>query len=119
MVNTRIDAELAAAVRNALQALLPQIHAEIREEFCTAVGTVEEQEKNFQWSLRKSTFNHLMCIPFTDKDCKKNTAASTSGQANKKPGALGRVFAINEDHATKTSGFLATIHDTTSDVPSI
>nr|GFD30696.1 putative reverse transcriptase domain, aspartic peptidase domain protein [Tanacetum cinerariifolium] len=53
------------------------------------------------------------------KDCKKNTAASTSGHADKKPGASGRVFAITEDHATKTSGFLATIHDTTSDVPSI
>nr|GFB66308.1 zinc finger, CCHC-type, retrotransposon Gag domain protein [Tanacetum cinerariifolium] len=39
--------------------------------------------------------------------------------ADKKPGASGRVFAITEDHATKTSGFLATIHDTTSDVPSI
>nr|GEZ52037.1 hypothetical protein [Tanacetum cinerariifolium] len=38
------------------------------------------------------------------KDCKKNTAASTSGQADKKPSALGRVFAITEDHATKTSG---------------
>nr|GFD29700.1 hypothetical protein [Tanacetum cinerariifolium] len=37
------------------------------------------------------------------KDCKKNTTASTSGQANKKPGALGRVFAITEDHTTKTS----------------
>nr|GFD45815.1 hypothetical protein [Tanacetum cinerariifolium] len=34
------------------------------------------------------------------KDCKKNTAASTSGQADKKPGASGRVFAITEDHAT-------------------
>nr|GFC54246.1 hypothetical protein [Tanacetum cinerariifolium] len=38
------------------------------------------------------------------KDCKKNTTASTSGQAEKKPGASGRVFAITEDHATKTSG---------------
>nr|GFA96119.1 putative reverse transcriptase domain-containing protein [Tanacetum cinerariifolium] len=38
------------------------------------------------------------------KDCKKNTTASTSGRANKKPGALGCVFAITEDHATKTSG---------------
>nr|GFB21556.1 reverse transcriptase domain-containing protein [Tanacetum cinerariifolium] len=104
------------------------------------------------------------------KECKKNTTASTSGQADKKPGASSRVFAITEDHATKTSehhatidcrsyrvifgdihtpefiyhgsllgksmqiisalqartlmshgckGFLATIHDTTSDVPSI
>nr|GFB64446.1 hypothetical protein [Tanacetum cinerariifolium] len=30
MVNTRTDAELAAAVQNALQTLLPQIRAEIR-----------------------------------------------------------------------------------------
>nr|GFC01363.1 putative reverse transcriptase domain-containing protein [Tanacetum cinerariifolium] len=37
------------------------------------------------------------------KDCKKNTAASTSGQADKKPGASGHVFTITEDHATKTS----------------
>nr|GFA95782.1 putative reverse transcriptase domain-containing protein [Tanacetum cinerariifolium] len=37
------------------------------------------------------------------KDCKKNTTASTSGQADKKPGASGRVFSITEDHATKTS----------------
>nr|GFC43607.1 hypothetical protein [Tanacetum cinerariifolium] len=34
------------------------------------------------------------------KDCKKNTTASTSSQA----GASGRVFATTEDHATKTSG---------------
>nr|GFC15205.1 hypothetical protein [Tanacetum cinerariifolium] len=33
------------------------------------------------------------------KDCKKNTTVSTSGQADKKPGASGRVFAITEDHA--------------------
>nr|GFC18957.1 hypothetical protein [Tanacetum cinerariifolium] len=37
------------------------------------------------------------------KDYKKNTTASTSGQADKKPGASGRVFTITEDHATKTS----------------
>nr|GFC39013.1 putative reverse transcriptase domain, aspartic peptidase domain protein [Tanacetum cinerariifolium] len=38
------------------------------------------------------------------KDCKKNTTGSTSGQADKKPGASGRVFAITEGHATNTSG---------------
>nr|GFC64278.1 hypothetical protein [Tanacetum cinerariifolium] len=37
------------------------------------------------------------------KDCKKNTTASTSGQADKKPGALGRVFTITEGHAVNTS----------------
>nr|GFC27438.1 hypothetical protein [Tanacetum cinerariifolium] len=35
MVNTRTDAELSVGVQNALQTLLPQIHAEIREEFRT------------------------------------------------------------------------------------
>nr|GFC08192.1 zinc finger, CCHC-type, retrotransposon Gag domain protein [Tanacetum cinerariifolium] len=37
------------------------------------------------------------------KDCKKNTTASTFGQADKKPGASGRVFAIIEGHAANTS----------------
>nr|GFC00573.1 hypothetical protein [Tanacetum cinerariifolium] len=43
------------------------------------------------------------------KDCKKNTTASTSGQADKKPGASGCVFAIAKDHATKTSGTITGI----------
>nr|GFB24854.1 hypothetical protein [Tanacetum cinerariifolium] len=38
MVNTRTDADLSAAVQNALQALLSQIHAEIHEEFRTSSG---------------------------------------------------------------------------------
>nr|GEX26130.1 zinc finger, CCHC-type, retrotransposon Gag domain protein [Tanacetum cinerariifolium] len=38
MVNTRTDADLLVAVQNALQTLLPQIRAEIREEFCTSSG---------------------------------------------------------------------------------
>nr|GEU32828.1 hypothetical protein [Tanacetum cinerariifolium] len=37
------------------------------------------------------------------KDCKKNTTTSTFGQADKKPGASGRVFAITEGHAANTS----------------
>nr|GEW11972.1 zinc finger, CCHC-type, retrotransposon Gag domain protein [Tanacetum cinerariifolium] len=103
------------------QTLLPQIHAEIREEFRTSsgpfdaggnpppvtihtwlecfnkqkphsfekatapvdaknwishmekifdvmgsAGTEEEQAKNFQWGLRRSTLNHLMCMSYTD-----------------------------------------------------
>nr|GFB15498.1 hypothetical protein [Tanacetum cinerariifolium] len=38
MVNTCTDADLSAVVHNALQTLLPQIHAEIREEFRTSSG---------------------------------------------------------------------------------
>nr|GEX04985.1 hypothetical protein [Tanacetum cinerariifolium] len=38
MVNTRTDADFSAAVQNALQTLLPQICAEIREEFRTSFG---------------------------------------------------------------------------------
>nr|GFC68348.1 putative reverse transcriptase domain, aspartic peptidase domain protein [Tanacetum cinerariifolium] len=41
------------------------------------------------------------------KDCKKNTTTSTSGQADKKPGASGRVLA---SHAANTSEF-PSIHD--------
>nr|GFA55578.1 hypothetical protein [Tanacetum cinerariifolium] len=38
MVNTRIGADLSAAVQNALQTLLPHIRVEIREEFRTSSG---------------------------------------------------------------------------------
>nr|GEY60307.1 zinc finger, CCHC-type, retrotransposon Gag domain protein [Tanacetum cinerariifolium] len=41
MVNTRTDAELSAAVQNALQTLLPQILAKIREEFRTSSGPLD------------------------------------------------------------------------------
>nr|GFD44010.1 hypothetical protein [Tanacetum cinerariifolium] len=36
------------------------------------------------------------------KDCKKNTTVVTPGQADKKPGTSGRVFAITEGHAANT-----------------
>nr|GFD49860.1 zinc finger, CCHC-type, retrotransposon Gag domain protein [Tanacetum cinerariifolium] len=39
MVNTRTDADLSAAVQNALQTLLPQIREEICEEFRTGSGS--------------------------------------------------------------------------------
>nr|GFC56368.1 zinc finger, CCHC-type, retrotransposon Gag domain protein [Tanacetum cinerariifolium] len=31
-----------------------------------AAGTEEEKAKNFQWGLRRSTLNHLMCMSYTD-----------------------------------------------------
>nr|GEY36458.1 reverse transcriptase domain-containing protein [Tanacetum cinerariifolium] len=43
------------------------------------------------------------------KDCKKNTTTSTSGQADKKPCASGRVFAITEGQTANTSEHHATI----------
>nr|GEY38521.1 hypothetical protein [Tanacetum cinerariifolium] len=39
MVNTRTDADLSAAIQNALQTLLPQIREEIHEEFRTGSGS--------------------------------------------------------------------------------
>nr|GFA30828.1 hypothetical protein [Tanacetum cinerariifolium] len=39
MVNTRTDTDLAAAVQNALQAMLSRIREEIREEFRTGSGS--------------------------------------------------------------------------------
>nr|GEV68336.1 retrotransposon Gag protein [Tanacetum cinerariifolium] len=217
MVNTRTDADLSAAVQNALQTLLPQIRAKIREEFRTSsrpsdaggnpppvtihtwlerfnkqkphsfekatapvdaknwishmekifdvmgsAGTEEEQTKNFQWGLCRSTLNHLICMSYTDVvqianaarnyeilqerddddaerpdkrrggsnnhhssnnnysgnnnrlNFKSIQSSSTHKHdpnitADKKPGASGRVFAITEDHATKTSGTITGI----------
>ncbi|GJZ71541.1 putative reverse transcriptase domain-containing protein [Tanacetum coccineum] len=37
-------------------------------------------------------------------DCKKDTGASSSGHADKKPDASGRVFALTQDQAANTSG---------------
>ncbi|GJU78692.1 putative reverse transcriptase domain-containing protein [Tanacetum coccineum] len=79
MVNTRTDAELAAAVQAAVDAMLPQIRDQVREEYRTgavasgskvfpssrtraleerAAGTAEEQAKNFRWGLHKSILDH-------------------------------------------------------------
>nr|GFB94748.1 hypothetical protein [Tanacetum cinerariifolium] len=37
-----------------------------REYHSIPAGTEEEQAKNFQWGLRRSTLNHLMCMSYTD-----------------------------------------------------
>nr|GFB31813.1 hypothetical protein [Tanacetum cinerariifolium] len=39
-----------------------------------AAGTEEEQAKNFQWGIRRSTLNHLMCMSYTDVAQVANTA---------------------------------------------
>ncbi|GJR80766.1 putative reverse transcriptase domain-containing protein [Tanacetum coccineum] len=38
------------------------------------------------------------------RDCKKNTGASSSGHADKKPDASGRVFALTQDQAANATG---------------
>nr|GEZ82607.1 hypothetical protein [Tanacetum cinerariifolium] len=72
-------------------------------------GNGRDQRNRGQQSNRSANFDSQQSRGPSEgysypKDCKKNTTASTSGQADKKPGASGRVFAITEDHATKTSG---------------
>ncbi|GJR11209.1 putative reverse transcriptase domain-containing protein [Tanacetum coccineum] len=41
--------------------------------------------------------------PSFQRDCKKNIGASSSGHADKKPDASGRVFALTQDQAANTS----------------
>nr|GFD35548.1 hypothetical protein [Tanacetum cinerariifolium] len=57
----------------------------------------DRHQPTTQQSSHRNHADHLQ------KDCKKDTTASTSGQADKKPGIPGRVFAITEGHAAKTS----------------
>nr|GFB50438.1 hypothetical protein [Tanacetum cinerariifolium] len=98
MVNTRTDADLSAAVQNALRLCFPRFaqkfarssvpvldrrmlwksptapvdaenwisHMEKIFDDMGSAGTEEEQAKNFQWGLRRSTHNHLMCMSYTD-----------------------------------------------------
>nr|GFA63610.1 hypothetical protein [Tanacetum cinerariifolium] len=67
---------------------------------CTTCGRRHPGE------CRRATGTYFKCgqAGHLQKDCKKDTTASTSGQADKKPGASGRVFAITEGHAAITSG---------------
>nr|GFD12670.1 hypothetical protein [Tanacetum cinerariifolium] len=72
---------------------------------CTTCGRIHPGE------CRRAAGTCFKCgqTGHLQKDCKKNTTASTSGQADKKPGASGHVFTITEDHATKTSGTITGI----------
>ncbi|GJY48924.1 integrase, catalytic region, zinc finger, CCHC-type containing protein [Tanacetum coccineum] len=48
---------------------------------------------------------HVLAIAgHLQRDCKKNIGASSSGHADKKPDASGRVFALTQDQAANTSG---------------
>nr|GFC56855.1 hypothetical protein [Tanacetum cinerariifolium] len=72
---------------------------------CTTCG------RRYQGKCRRAAGTCFKCgqAGHLQKDCKKNTTTSTSGQADKKPGASGRVFAITEGQAANTSEHHATI----------
>ncbi|GJS40600.1 putative reverse transcriptase domain-containing protein [Tanacetum coccineum] len=75
----------------------------------------DRQRSDMQGSDRQSSdrFNQLR-VPSSpgyplraghlQRDCKKNIGASSSGHADKKPDASGRVFALTQDQAANTSG---------------
>nr|GFD06867.1 hypothetical protein [Tanacetum cinerariifolium] len=66
---------------------------------CTTCG------RRHQGECRRAAGTCFKCgqAGHLQKDCRKNTTTSTSGQADKKPGASGRVFAITEGQAANTS----------------
>nr|GFD11116.1 hypothetical protein [Tanacetum cinerariifolium] len=66
---------------------------------CTTCG------RRHQGECRRAAGTYFKCgqAGHIQKDCRKNTTTSTSGQVDKKPGALGRVFSITEGQAANTS----------------
>nr|GFB64438.1 hypothetical protein [Tanacetum cinerariifolium] len=61
MVNTCTDADLSAAVQNALQTLLPQIRTEIREQFRTSSGSSDAGGNPPLISHMEKIFNVMGC----------------------------------------------------------
>nr|GFC78934.1 reverse transcriptase domain-containing protein [Tanacetum cinerariifolium] len=72
---------------------------------CTTCG------RRHQGECRRAAGTCFKCgqAGHLQKDYKKNTTTSKSGQADKKPGASGRVFTITEGQAANTSEHHATI----------
>ncbi|GJW28994.1 hypothetical protein Tco_0045869 [Tanacetum coccineum] len=137
--------------RAVLSSVFPSSRTRALEE--RAVGTAEEQAKNFRWGLHKSILDHVMCIQFSDvlqlrknsgpgldqrnrrsaihhrstnpgyhdvqvlmelaqcgqarsfcqRDCKKNTVASLSGHADKKPEHQACLCTYPQDQARQSS----------------
>ncbi|GKC44191.1 retrotransposon protein, putative, ty1-copia subclass [Tanacetum coccineum] len=54
--------------------------------------------------LNVETLGSFRIDVYLQRDCKKNTGASSSGHADKKPDASVRVFALTQDQAANTSG---------------
>nr|GFB82239.1 hypothetical protein [Tanacetum cinerariifolium] len=123
MVNTRTDAELTAAVWNALQTLLPQIHAEIREEFRTGSGpsgSGGNPPPIFEVMGCEDAFKTRLAV----YKFEGNALAWWKAYKQAKGGDAWLITIISALQARTLlsngyEGFLATIHDTTSGVPSI
>nr|GEU66437.1 hypothetical protein [Tanacetum cinerariifolium] len=85
MVNTRTDTDLSAAVQNALQALLPQIREEIREEFHTGSGSSNAGGNPppvtiHTWLERFNKQKPHSLISFQENQNKKNPKTPHSGR---------------------------------------
>ncbi|GJR96476.1 putative nucleotidyltransferase, ribonuclease H [Tanacetum coccineum] len=66
MVNTRTDAELAAAVQAAVDAMLPQIREQVREEYRNGASGSEEQAQELSWGHHRVILDRILCMEFTD-----------------------------------------------------
>nr|GFC17860.1 putative reverse transcriptase domain, aspartic peptidase domain protein [Tanacetum cinerariifolium] len=82
---------------------------------CTTCGRIHQGE------CRRAAGTCFKCgqAGHLQKDCKKNTTTSTAGQADKKPGASGRVFAITEGQAANTSEFPDVFPDELPGIPPV
>nr|GFA75185.1 zinc finger, CCHC-type [Tanacetum cinerariifolium] len=75
-----------------------------------AAGTEEEQAKNFQWGLRKSTLNYLMCMSYTDVSQVANAARNyeilheRDDDDTERPDKRGVVIGINRPLSKVVTG---------------
>nr|GFC37801.1 zinc finger, CCHC-type, retrotransposon Gag domain protein [Tanacetum cinerariifolium] len=88
----------------------------------TAAGTEEEQAKNFQWGLRRSTLNHLMCMSYTDVAQVANAARNyeilheRDDDDTERPEKRGVVIGINRPLSRVVTGatvIITTVRDQT------
>nr|GFB84666.1 zinc finger, CCHC-type, retrotransposon Gag domain protein [Tanacetum cinerariifolium] len=85
----------------------------------------EEQAKNFQWGLRRSTLNHLMCMSYTDVAQVANAARNyeilheRDDENTERPNKRGVVIGISRPLSRVVTGatvIITTIMDLTGEV---
>nr|GFC15118.1 reverse transcriptase domain-containing protein [Tanacetum cinerariifolium] len=90
-----------------------------------AAGTEEEQAKNFQWGLRRSTLNHLMCMSYTDVAQVANAARNyeilheRDDEDTERPDKRGMVIGISRPLSRVVTGataIITTVMDLTGEV---